>query len=100
MKIESQNKTLFVTELAELAATSAAATRDAIRGALAPQHTTLLIDLSQVCFLDSSGLGALIALHKTLSTSGGQVQLLNPTPAAQQVLELTRLHRILEIVRR
>jgi len=49
-------------------------------------------------FLDSSGLGTLISLHKTLRARNGTVRLLKPAPNVQQILELTRLHRVFEIV--
>ena len=57
------------------------------------------MDLSQTRFVDSSGLGMLIALHKTMVGRGGSVRILNPTPSVQQILELTRLHRVFEIVK-
>jgi anti-sigma B factor antagonist len=63
------------------------------------EQQNIEIDLSQTRFVDSCGLGALIALHKTACDRKGWMRLVNPTPAVQQILELTRLHRILEIVR-
>ena len=50
-------------------------------------------------FVDSSGLGALISLHKHLSERDGKVRLLNPRQSVLQLLELTRMHRIFEIER-
>ena len=55
--------------------------------------------MSRTRFLDSSGLGALISIHKTLCSRQGVVRIVNPTPQVQQILELTRMHRIFEIVR-
>ena len=92
-------QTVVVTGLLELAATNASQTRDAIRAALSPACRQLDFDLAGVTFLDSSGLGALLALHKTLTLQQGRVRLLNPSPTVQQILELTRLHRVFEIVR-
>jgi len=71
-----------------------------VRGSLADRLKNIDIDLSQTMFLDSCGLGALISLHKTACTRSGAVRLLNPTPPVQQILELTRLHRIFEIVKK
>lgn len=99
MNIEDKDETLVVGGIEELAAGNAAQVRDDVRGALRDPHKTVDIDLSGTRFLDSSGLGALIALHKTMMARSGQVRLLNPTPVATQVLELTRMHRLLEIVR-
>jgi len=49
--------------------------------------------------VDSCGLGALVALHKTAAARGGVLRLINPTPPVQQILELTRMHRIFEIIK-
>ena len=87
-----------VTGLSELIAANAAQVRDDIRNALPPSVTILDLDLSSVTFLDSSGLGALISLHKTLSATRGAVRILRPTATVRQILELTRLHRMFEIV--
>ncbi len=84
----------------ELSAANANAFRDQVRGSLADKLKNIDIDLSQTMFLDSCGLGALISLHKTACTRSGAVRLLNPTPPVQQILELTRLHRIFEIVKK
>jgi anti-sigma B factor antagonist len=99
MNLHSEGNTLVVRGLTELNAINAAAFRDETRAALHAQTTTLDVDLSQTRFVDSSGLGALIALQKTMTARGGAVRILNPTPGAQQILELTRLHRVFEIVK-
>jgi len=98
MKIQIQNQTLSVTELTELSAANAGVFRDQTRTALTDAIKTLDVDMSQTRFVDSSGLGALIALHKTLVSRGGSVRIVRPTPTTLQILELTRLHRIFEIV--
>jgi anti-anti-sigma factor len=90
--------TLLVAGLAELNASNAAGIRDEIRSLLTENVTTIDVDLSTTSFVDSSGLGALIALHKTMTLRGGAVRILRPRPTVMQILELTRLHRVLEIV--
>lgn len=60
-------------------------------------RTRLLLDMSSVDFIDSTGLSALIGALKTTRRIGGNIGLLNPAPTVRSVLELTRLHRILEI---
>lgn len=99
MKITQRDpETLEVTEIKELSGSAAATVRDTIREALRDPIRKLDLDLSLITFIDSSGLGALIALLKTQNARGGQVRLLNPSPVARQILELTRLHRTFEIV--
>jgi anti-sigma B factor antagonist len=98
MKIEPHGTTLLISELTELNASNSGSFRDDVVAALTPQMTHLDLDMSETRFLDSSGLGALIALHKTLSAAHGSVRILRPTATARQILELTRLHRMFEIV--
>jgi len=100
IKVQIQGETLSVGGVKELSAANANAFRDQVRGSLADRLKNIEIDLSQTMFLDSCGLGALISLHKTACTRSGAVRLLNPTPPVQQILELTRLHRVFEIVKK
>jgi anti-sigma B factor antagonist len=100
MKINVVDDTLRITELKELGAANSTTFRDQVRAALPEKLKIMEIDLSLTAFIDSCGLGALIALHKTMCGRNGVVRLLNPTPPVQQILELTRMHRILEIVKR
>ena len=99
MKTQYEAKTLTLSDIQELNAANSTAFRDAARAALKEGLTTLDIDLSQTRLVDSSGLGALIALHKTMCARGGAVRILHPNPMVQQVMELTRLHRVFEIVK-
>lgn len=92
------SQTTVVTGMQELVAANAAQVRDEIRAALPPTCINLDLDLSSLSFLDSSGLGALISLHKTLRSRNGTVRLIKPADNIQQILELTRLHRVFEII--
>jgi anti-sigma B factor antagonist len=67
-----------------------------------PSFEAIEVDLSETEFLNSSGLGELIALQKLALQKCGQVpvQVLNPPPPVEQLLELTRLHRIFPILKR
>jgi anti-sigma B factor antagonist len=55
------------------------------------------VDLSQVTFLDSSGIGALLSLYKLLPTSNPCFKLCRVQPAVQAMIELLRLHRIFAV---
>lgn len=97
MRFDTDGPTLRVSGITELNASNAGAFRDHVRNALQPSHTRLDLDFSELRFLDSSGLGALIALHKSLVTRQGHVRIVAAQPHVQQVLELTRMHRIFEL---
>jgi len=100
MKLEIQGDTLRVSELKELGAANADEFREHVRAALGDGKKSIEIDLAETTFVDSCGLGAIIALHKAACSRQGKVRLLNPQPAVQQILDLTRMDRLLEIVRR
>jgi anti-sigma B factor antagonist len=99
MKIQIQGETLRISGVRELGASNSSEFRDQARAALTEDQKHIEIDLSETTFLDSCGLGTLIALHKTTGSRNGIVRLLNPTPGVQQILELTRMHRLFEIVK-
>ena len=57
----------------------------------------LLVDLSKVGFLDSSGLGALVRALTNSQKEGGQTKLLHAGPQVRKLLEMTRLDSVFEI---
>ena len=99
MITESRGDTLRLSGFGELNAGNATAFRDEARAALTDRQTCIEVDLSQTRFVDSSGLGALISLYKTMCTRSGKIRLVNPTEPVNQLLELTRMHRLFEIAR-
>lgn len=103
MKTERHNGTLSISEIPELASSNSGWFCDEVRASLDEQLKTIEIDLSKTDFVDSSGLGALVLLHKAARGLGGHgatIRLLNPIPRVQQIFELTRMHHLFEIVRR
>jgi len=99
MKIQNDGETLRVSEIPELGAVASTSFRDQVRSALKEGQKNIEVDLSQTTFIDSCGLGALIALHKTACSQKGTVRLLNPRPPVQQILDLTRMHHIFQIIK-
>jgi anti-sigma B factor antagonist len=70
--------------------------KDAMRQATEAGPARVVLDLSQVGFLDSSGLGALVAAMKALGPSR-RLDLMAPTPAVQKVFRLTRMDTVFAI---
>jgi anti-sigma B factor antagonist len=62
-----------------------------------PEITHVLLDLSAVEFIDSSGVGALLGVQKRLSAQGEPVTLKGARPAVVSVLELLRLQRVFKL---
>ena len=65
--------------------------RGLIADVAAEGHKILLLDLAQVSYVDSSGLGALVAGYNSLKAQGGTTRLLNVPPRVQALLELSGL---------
>jgi anti-sigma B factor antagonist len=56
-----------------------------------------LIDFSQTVFIDSSGLGALVSLSKTIRERGGEVRLANLNDDLRTLFELTKLDTLFRL---
>src|SRR5829696_873961 len=67
------------------------ALRDAIRKLVDAGKKKVLLNLAGVKYMDSSGIGELIANYTTLSRQGGQLKLLNLTDRIQNLLVITKL---------
>jgi len=57
----------------------------------------LIVDLQDVRFVDSSGLGSLVSGFKNASARSGNLKLCGLQPQVKSMFELTRLHRVFEI---
>jgi anti-sigma B factor antagonist len=57
----------------------------------------LLVDLKEVGFLDSSGLGALVRAMTNSQKEGGETKLLHAGPQVKKLLEMTKLDSVFEI---
>ena len=71
--------------------------REALTSAVEGGARMCLIDLRDVTYLDSSGVGLLVALFRHVTRRGGQFKLLAPSPAARRVLGITQLTRVFDI---
>jgi anti-sigma B factor antagonist len=101
MKIANQGACFTISDLPELTAVNSTHFREEIRAALPESPVTVEVDLSDTRFVDSSGLGALFALYRAASQGGAAtLRLLNPKPEIQQLLELTQMQQLFEIVQR
>jgi anti-sigma B factor antagonist len=65
--------------------------RDAIRRLAGEGKKKVLLNLAGVSYVDSSGIGELIANYTTISRQGGQLKLLNLTDRIQNLLVITKL---------
>lgn len=99
MKIQNEGETLHISGVKALGVSNSNEFRERACAALSADQKNIDIDLSEMDHLDSCGIGTLISLHKTTTNRKGAVRLLNPAPGVQQILELTRMHHVFEIVK-
>ena len=87
---------LIAVEASRIDAASAIQFKDGLRELTADGPTRVILDLSEVSFLDSSGLGAVVAAMKQLGEDR-QLELAGLTPNVQKVFRLTRMDLVFTI---
>jgi anti-sigma B factor antagonist len=73
------------------------ALREKVKGLLCEGKKKLVLNLKNVMFIDSAGLGALVAAHSSAKSNGATLRLCNLGTRANELLQLTRLVTIFEI---
>jgi len=73
------------------------AIREKVDQAIAAGHFNMIFDLSQVEYVDSTGLGGMVICYTTLKRHGGMLKLVNPNKRNVELLALTKLHTIFEV---
>ena len=58
---------------------------------------TLVLDFTDVSFMDSSGVGMIIGRYKTMRSRGGEVVAANMTQGVERLFRMAGLHRIIRI---
>ena len=76
---------------------SATALRGAIRSLVAGGNRKILLNLAGVKYIDSSGIGELIANYTTVGRSGGQLKLMHLTEKVQDLLVITKLLTVFDV---
>jgi anti-anti-sigma factor len=71
--------------------------RREISEAIASGPDIVLLDLKEVTFMDSSGLGALVSALKTVRSSGGKLSVCSINDQVKMLFELTSMDRVFEI---
>jgi anti-sigma B factor antagonist len=71
--------------------------RNAIRGLVEEGKKKILLNLGGVNYMDSTGIGELIANYATVSRQGGQLKLLNLTDKIQNLLVITKLLTVFDV---
>jgi len=70
--------------------------RDEVREMLDSGHRNILLNLAEVSYIDSSGLGQLVGSFATVAHRGGQLKLLNLGKRVHELMQVTKLHTVFE----
>ena len=71
--------------------------RNVIHQLTAGGRKKILVNLADVTYIDSSGIGELIAAFTTVKHQGGVVKLLNPTKRVYDLLHITKIYTVFEV---
>jgi anti-sigma B factor antagonist len=71
--------------------------RDAIRDLLAKGSKQILLNLADVNYIDSSGIGELVSAYTTVRNQGGELKLLNLTKKVHDLLQITKLYTVFDV---
>ena len=73
--------------------------RDRVQELLDNGSTHILLNLEKVSYMDSAGIGELVACYKRAKEKDGTVKLLNPSGKVYDLLQLTKLEEVFETFR-
>ncbi|HUI40887.1 MAG TPA: STAS domain-containing protein [Terriglobia bacterium] len=71
--------------------------RELIRDLLGKGHKQMLLNLADVTYIDSSGIGELVSGFTAVSNQGGQLKLLNLTKKVHDLLQITKLLTVFDV---
>ena len=71
--------------------------RDAIRGLISKGQKNILLNMADVNYIDSSGLGELVSAFTTAKNQQAEVKLLKLTKKVHDLLQLTKLYTVFDI---
>jgi anti-sigma B factor antagonist len=71
--------------------------RDSVRDLLSKGSKQILLNLGDVTYIDSSGIGELVSAFTTVRNQGGDLKLLNLTKKIHDLLQITKLYTVFDV---
>jgi anti-sigma B factor antagonist len=71
--------------------------RDTVRDLIAKGQKKILLNLGDVTYIDSSGIGELVSAFTTVRNHGGELKLLNLTKKVHDLLQITKLYTVFDV---
>jgi anti-sigma B factor antagonist len=72
--------------------------RDTLKDLLMKGHKKILLNLGDVTYIDSSGIGELVGAYTSVRNQGGDLKLLNLTKRVHDLLQITKLYTVFHIL--
>ena len=73
------------------------ALRDSVRDMVSKNQKKILLNLGDVSYIDSSGIGELVSGFTTVTNGGGNLKLLNLNKRVKDLLQITKLYTVFEV---
>ena len=71
--------------------------RDVVRDLVTKGQRKILLNLGDVTYIDSSGIGELVSAFTTVRNQGGELKLLNLTKKVHDLLQITKLYTVFDV---
>jgi anti-sigma B factor antagonist len=71
--------------------------RDTVRDLLSKGNKKIVLNLNDVNYIDSSGIGELVSAFTTTKNQGGELKLLNLTKKVNDLLQITKLYTVFDV---
>jgi anti-sigma B factor antagonist len=71
--------------------------RDTVRELVGKGQKRILLNLGDVTYIDSSGIGELVSAFTTVRNQGGELKLLNLTKKVHDLLQITKLYTVFDV---
>lgn len=96
VNIRQQGQVALVDVSGHLTFFEVGALRDSIQSLVKEQRKNILLNLSGLMYLDSSGIGELARIYVAVVKQGGVMKVIGLTPKVEEVLKITRLSQVFQ----
>jgi len=71
--------------------------RETVKDLLSKGHKKILLNLGDISYIDSSGIGELVSAFTSVRNQGGELKLLNLTRKVHDLLQITKLYTVFDV---
>jgi anti-sigma B factor antagonist len=71
--------------------------RDTVKGLVSKGQKKILLNLAEISYIDSSGIGEMVSGFTSVANAGGQLKLLKLTKRIQDLLQITKLYTVFDV---